>query len=178
MSERNSICAPEEKPEVEYRDIAGFPGYRVGNDGSVWSCRTKHGKPSTSWRRRAARDSGLGYLQVVLSLNGVAYSRYVHRLVLEAFVGPCPEGMQCCHGPDFTRSNNCLSNLRWGTREENDAERRCVKLSAEDVEQMAALRRDGMTLRAIGEKYGVRRPTVAKRLARRLSRQGRQTESR
>lgn len=28
---------PEFDSTVEYRDVEGFPGYKVGNDGSVWS---------------------------------------------------------------------------------------------------------------------------------------------
>lgn len=35
MSDRDSICANEEKP-VEYRLVVGFENYRVGDDGSVW----------------------------------------------------------------------------------------------------------------------------------------------
>jgi hypothetical protein len=44
----------------------------------------------------------------------------VHHLVLEAFVGPCPEGMECLHGDDIP-DNNILSNLQWGTRLANVA---------------------------------------------------------
>lgn len=39
-------------------------------------------------------------------------------LVLEAFIGPCPEGMECCHNDD-DRANNQLSNLRWDTHTNN-----------------------------------------------------------
>jgi hypothetical protein len=37
---------PLSQPPVEYRDVPGFPGYRVGTDGSVWSCweRTAGGR--------------------------------------------------------------------------------------------------------------------------------------
>lgn len=42
----------------------------------------------------------------------------IYRLILEAFVGPCPLGMECCHLDD-NHANNALSNLRWGTKEEN-----------------------------------------------------------
>lgn len=43
----------------------------------------------------------------------------VHRLVLEAFVGPCPPGMVCRHFPDRDPTNNHANNLRWGTSQEN-----------------------------------------------------------
>ena len=42
----------------------------------------------------------------------------VHQLVLLAFVGPCPAGMECCHWDDVP-SNNHLINLRWGTKSDN-----------------------------------------------------------
>lgn len=46
----------------------------------------------------------------------------VHPLILLAFVGPCPPEMECRHGDDDP-SNNCISNLCWGTRLENVADR-------------------------------------------------------
>lgn len=55
-----------------------------------------------------------GHLQV--RVHGK--TRLVHRLVLEAFVGPCPPGHECCHR-DGDPSNNCLDNLYWGTRSDN-----------------------------------------------------------
>lgn len=42
----------------------------------------------------------------------------VHRLVCEAFHGPCPPGMEVLHD-DEDGLNNRPENLRWGTRKEN-----------------------------------------------------------
>lgn len=58
-----------------------------------------------------------GALFVMLS-NGKAYNRRVHQLVLEAFVGPCPPGMEGCHWDD-NKENNALVNLRWDTHSAN-----------------------------------------------------------
>jgi hypothetical protein len=55
-----------------------------------------------------------GRCQVNLRVAGVGGGHRVHRLVLEAFVGPCPEGMEACHFDDDS-SNNRLDNLRWDT---------------------------------------------------------------
>src|SRR5690606_38480338 len=41
-----------------------------------------------------------------------------HVLVAEAFIGPRPEGAECLHG-DGDHTNNMVSNLRWGTKSEN-----------------------------------------------------------
>lgn len=40
--------------------------------------------------------------------------RCVHLLVLEAFIGPCPEGMECAH-EDGNPGNNRVENLSWKT---------------------------------------------------------------
>jgi hypothetical protein len=42
----------------------------------------------------------------------------VHRLVLEAFIGPLPDGMEVRHLDDDP-NNNHLTNLVYGTRSEN-----------------------------------------------------------
>lgn len=46
------------------------------------------------------------------------HHRQVHRLLLTAFVGPCPEGEEALHGDD-NAGHNWLTNLRWGTRGDN-----------------------------------------------------------
>ena len=48
--------------------------------------------------------------------------RYVHDLVLLAFVGPKPAGLEVCHN-DGTRDNNRLENLRYDTRQANAQDR-------------------------------------------------------
>lgn len=108
---------------VEYRDIPGFPGYRVGNDGSVWSRHVPRGPKSCltdKWRplKPALRN---GYPFVALFRAG-RHQFNVCRLVLLAFVGPCPPGMECCHN-DGNRRNSWLSNLRWDTKAENGRDR-------------------------------------------------------
>jgi hypothetical protein len=59
-----------------------------------------------------------GYLYVNLKRVGSQSQRAVHRLVLEAFVGPCPPGMEGCHN-DGDQLNNRLDNLRWDTPSNN-----------------------------------------------------------
>ncbi len=47
----------------------------------------------------------------------------VHRVVMEAFVGPCPDGMEVCHG-DGDPMNARLDNLRYDTRKANHADKK------------------------------------------------------
>lgn len=58
------------------------------------------------------------HLKVALSDGGKVRQHYIHRLVLEAFVGPCPEGAEACHYDDDP-ANNALENLRWASSSEN-----------------------------------------------------------
>ena len=49
----------------------------------------------------------------------MSHTRLVHRLVLEAFVGPRPEGMVARH-LNGDPGDNRLENLAWGTQSENN----------------------------------------------------------
>lgn len=59
-----------------------------------------------------------GHLGVKVRRSGVVKSRYVHQLVLEAFVGPRPTGMFGCHWNDVPDDNR-LENLRWASPSAN-----------------------------------------------------------
>lgn len=85
---------------VEYRDIPGHPGYRVGNDGSFWS----NWKGSWSRRKLSIYDGAL-----VTTLRGKSVK--CGRTILNVFVGPQPT-MQCGY-KDGNRMNIALSNLLW-----------------------------------------------------------------
>lgn len=112
--------ADEIVTDVEYRDVDGFPGYRVGSDGSIWSCRAIGRKPGVTgeWRRLTQATDEIGRQNIRLCRDGLVINRRVHRLVLCAFVGPCPVGMECCHN-DGNPRNNTVENLRWDTRKAN-----------------------------------------------------------
>lgn len=59
-----------------------------------------------------------GHLQVGLYKNGKQKRLFIHRLILNTFVGSCHIGMQCRH-LDGNPINNKLNNLKWGTGSEN-----------------------------------------------------------
>ena len=109
--------------------VPGYDGlYEVSSFGNVKSlARTRvgmNGKPvsvRSRIRKPAVRKNS--YLYVMLYRNAVAKWHGVHQLVLRAFVGECPAGMECRH-LDGNPSNNKISNLKYGTRKENQADRR------------------------------------------------------
>lgn len=102
-------------PEREcFKPIAGYDGwYWVSNLGRVKSF--KWGKE----RIRKLRKSKYGYLCVSLSHNNTMKTHSVHRLVLEAFVSPCPEDKVCNH-KNGIKDDNKLENLEWVTVKENN----------------------------------------------------------
>ena len=63
-----------------------------------------------------------GYYIVSLSDGPRRKKRAVHRLVAEAFLGPCPEGMEVRHGPGG-KADNKPGNLRYGTHIANVEDR-------------------------------------------------------
>lgn len=107
----------------EYKLAPNTEHYRVGTDGSVWvfmpgSPVDKRFPPR--WKELKSTPDRSGYRQVTFKrgTEGEYKTWKVHRLVLETFVGPCPEGMECRHR-DNNRANNELSNLHWGTHADN-----------------------------------------------------------
>lgn len=107
-----------------WRPVVGWEGlYEVSDLGRVRSfgrvAKCGHGGTRFLKGRLLKAFSGTsGHLRVDLSLDGKRTPSAIHRLVLEAFVGPCPEGQEVLHWDDDP-TNNTLGNLRYGTRSEN-----------------------------------------------------------
>lgn len=166
--------APQE-PSIEYRAVPGWPGYCVGSDGSLWSCikrRRNVAVLTDCWHRMKWRLDHHGYHMVSLKTNGRRRDTGVHRLVLEAFVGP-RDGMDCCHN-DGDPSNNHISNLRWDTRSGNMQDRKrhgthvegertpSSKLTAEQVLRIRAMAIAGIvTQEAMAAEFGVCRSAIS-----------------
>lgn len=90
---------------MEFRSVVGFPGYEVSDTGLVRNAATGLILAQSNGRYRLVP---LGH--------GVV--RSVHTLVLEAFHGPCPDGLQGRHVNGDSHDNRA-ENLRWGTNSEN-----------------------------------------------------------
>lgn len=95
---------------LEKKEIPEFEYYAVTKEGQVWS------KYHNIWLKPTF-DSHR-YFYVCLRKNKQSYNRSIHRLVLETFVGPCPDGMECRH-LNGKKTDNRIGNLRWGTHREN-----------------------------------------------------------
>ena len=106
-------------PEI-WKPIPSEPGYEVSSLGRVRS--SDRVVETANGQRRRYKGQMLspgrtksGHLTVAC---GKGNSRSVHVLVLEAFIGPRPPGMEALHRNDEPW-DNALENLLWGTRSEN-----------------------------------------------------------
>lgn len=146
----------------ESAPIEGYDDYRITDKGRVLSFHK--GGPC----ELKQQESSNGYLRVCLYRDGKGRWHRVHRLVLEAFEGPCPKGHQTRH-LNGDKQDNRLENLQWGTRKQNMEDRRkhgkvCEKgesnnnskISEQDVREIRAQWDSGGTTQtALAEKYGV-----------------------
>lgn len=107
-----------------WKPIPGWEGYyEVSDRGHVRSALRVairgNGAPQTIRPRvLKAFSTATLHLYVKLYRDGEGAPAGVHRLVMAAFVGPCPDGMEVCHS-NGDPSDNRLSNLRYGTRSDN-----------------------------------------------------------
>ncbi len=137
---------------IEWRPVVGFDGYEVSSRGDVRATGGRPLKPQLD---------GSDYLVLMIRRKKLR----IHRAVLMAFVGPCPNGCEARH-LDGHRHHNWLTNLAWGTRVENAADKRAhgtqprgesagtAKLSEEQVREIRQ-RIGTMSLRQLAAEYGV-----------------------
>jgi hypothetical protein len=174
---------PSPAQQVEFRPVPGFPGYCVGNDGSVWSRWHRGGRHgyvlADCWRRLTGGIDKDGYRKVILCAAGRRRYVRVASLILEVFVGPCPPGLECCHD-DGNAANDRLTNLRWDTHRNNVADKRghgthqagerhgMHKLTADQVREIRRRRAAGEAVAALAREFGVWPGTVSAVVLRRL----------
>lgn len=111
----------------EWRDCVEFPDrYQVSNIGNVRSksyLKTGaniHGTFSflTTPKPIALATNPDGYIQVRLAVDGLKYSRTVHRMVAQAFISN-PDSLPCVNHKNCNRSDNRVENLEWCTNQYN-----------------------------------------------------------
>lgn len=107
-----------------WKDIEGWEGsYQVSDCGRVRSLDRMVESSNGRFRRFEGQVLRLqtntnGYLYIGLHGAGRHVGAAVHRLVLQAFGGPAPEGHECNH-KDGDKSNSRIENLEWSTKSDN-----------------------------------------------------------
>ena len=164
--------------------VVGYEGYyQVSNCGNVRSVDRVIEYSTGQIRQHRGqvlkrRLDGGGYPHVSLYDSGQEWDAKTHRLVLETFVSPSPEGHECNH-IDGDKLNNRIENLEWVTPGENNrhayenglnqnaGEGHCwAKLTAHQVREIRQLYATGNYYqREIGAMFGVASTTVSRIVA-------------
>lgn len=153
---------------IDFRTVEYAPGYCVGSNGTVWSCRRPGPtKGFGNWKQLRPTNDVYGYATICLMIDGTSRKRKVHTLVLECFVGARPDGAVACHFPSSDKSNNSASNLMWGTISENEQHKLIhgtktigennnkAKLSVSDVIEIRRRRAAGERCTDLAADFGV-----------------------
>lgn len=156
-----------------WKAVAHYEGrYEVSDQGRVRSL--DHVTHDGQRRRGRILRAGIsaGYKRVVLaSAPAKPVNRLVHRLVLEAFAGPCPEGCEACH-ENGVNTDCRLGNLRWGTPKSNHADKErhgtspkgsrnpSAKLDPIKVLDLRARRTAGATYQSLADRFGITRASA------------------
>lgn len=140
--------------------ISPYRSYEVSSDGRV----------RRGGRELSGQTDRYGYRTVQLSYAGLSKRFKVHRLVCEAFNGPCPAGSECAH-LNGDRACNLASNLAWVTPSANNRHKELhgtaqfgerhprAKLSQKQVDEIRA---SECSTRAIAREFGVGQSQVVR----------------
>lgn len=161
-----------------WKDVVGHVGYQVSSEGRVRSIdRVIYDKNGLAKKRKGVvlrpcyHSESHPYPYVQLG-RGKGNMRAVHRLVAEAFLGEPPAGTEVCHN-DGNPENCRMSNLRYGTPKENQADRFAHKTAAigekhgmsrldeEKVIEIKALLAAGHYQAELAKKYGVSQSQIS-----------------
>lgn len=109
----------------QWKAIKGYEGkYEVSNQGNVK--RVKDGKILT---RHINPRTGYESVSLYDKSTQTAISKYVHRLVAEAFI-PNPKNLEQVDHIDGNKTHNSRFNLRWCSRKFNNSRKRTKMLKS------------------------------------------------
>lgn len=166
---------------TEYRQVADFPNYKLGSDGTLWSKyrwpshyeRTTNDALGDEWYQvKMAPKQDTGYITVCLYNESRRRYVRVHCLMLETFVGKRPERFEACHW-NGNRLDNRIENLRWDTRRNNQLDKYrhgtiatgernpMSKLTNADVIEIRRTCNAGERCNIVAKRFGVKTETVS-----------------
>ena len=132
--------------------IPGYDGYEVSDQGRVRSYHKPGIIGPTLRVQRILKPGGIDRPMVQLRRNGSSYAYRVASLVLLAFVGDKPSGMEVCHN-NGDPADDRLENLRYDTHQANMDDYNAI-MAARAVEIRQA-RADGASYRQLAHYYNL-----------------------
>lgn len=155
-----------------WKPVLGASKYEVSNTGEIRSWNTQRGDLAKEPRLMKKKlNKKVGYYNVGITYDdGVQRTRYLHRLIAQAFLGD--EKDRLVRHLDDNRLNNRLDNLAWGTQKVNMADAivngklptgtDCSRsvLSERDILLIGRMRQEGLTHEAIARIIGVNRSVI------------------
>jgi hypothetical protein len=158
----------------KWKEIPGYEGfYSVSNLGRVRAEERqvpgKCGSIRTLPQKIMNPSNTDGYVQVSLHKEKSRFCKKVHVLVMLAFSGPRPMGMEVAHN-NGVRNDNRIENLRYDTKLGNCADKKThgtqprgsqISRSKLSKEQVIAIRADSRKFREIGREYGVHHKSIS-----------------
>jgi hypothetical protein len=92
------------------KPIKGFEDYLISQNGEIFSIKKdRYLKPQLQSK---------GYMQIILSSNGIKKHLTIHRLVAEAFIFN-PNNLPCINHLNGIKTDNRTINLEWITHSNN-----------------------------------------------------------
>ena len=133
----------------------------------------------TKYRRYSIDDQGVPYSQSKRTGDTKKLSTFVNKdgyaltyvaglgkvaiahCVLNAFVGPRPDGLFACHN-NGDKLDNSLSNLRWDTRSNNERDKLKHGMLKLTVEQVREVRSSSEKVGVAAKRLGVGTSTITR----------------
>lgn len=169
------------RSEIMFKEIDGFPAYRVSDEGEIetcwqWGAFYAGMNAEKKWKTLPTKPNKKGYMPVSLrDVGGKGRRTHLHRLVAETFVSAPPFQNACVRHLDGNPLNNAANNLAWGTYLDNENDKIAhgthhlritnAKLTPEKIELARKMRGEGEMTNAIANAIGVSRQTISRLLS-------------
>lgn len=147
----------------EWRTIPGWEDYEASDFGRVRRTLASNAGPAGRLLKQSSNKDG--YMVVNITKDKRAYRKFVHVLVMLAFVGPKSSTQEVLHGDDVG-AHNRLSNLSYGSRQRNmeDCAKKgriaSTKATKELVTKIRRLHSEGQSQRSLSKQFSLGYATV------------------